>query len=286
MKPKSVFYKFLAHSLATCLLLPVLTHAESNSLESYKHKILIGNSISSFNSNMRLDSELFDAGEYFDFEEDLKFDREVNLILGKYEIEFSTDHKFSFSLLPLHRDSFVTAEEELEIYGNTIVAGAEVYSKLDMTAYDLEYAYRLISSPAYNLELIAGIYWMDTKLSIQVDGRIQINEDEFNESASYHTSSRSGTPLPLFGVSQEVHFNDYWSVIASVRYFRSKHKRDEGEIISVLLATEYQWSKEIGFGVSYSFFDADVYLENAMLDIDSNIRWKYSGLNMYGFFRF
>lgn len=254
--------------------------------ETKNYRLLIGTSLTSFDSNMKLNSETFGTEESIDFEDDLKFDRQVNLLLVKFETEFDKRHKLSFAFLPLHRDAYTTNSDSFTYQDDTIVVGSSVYTTFNINAFDVEYSYRLFDEPRFNLELIGGIYWMETQLSLHARGEVVMNGDEYEAEASYFSSTRNSAPLPLLGVAGEVNLNERWRASASIRYFKSSHEADENEIVSTILATEYDINDRWGIGASYSYFDAELYIENTFIDFDSEIRWKYQGANLYTYFRF
>lgn len=272
----------------TWIIIVILTQlwALNVAADNHEYRLLIGSSLTSFDSTMRLESELLDSREFIDFEDDLKFDRQVNLFLIKFETLLNQKHKLSVAYLPLHRDAYTTTTDSLTYQGDRIEFGSSVQSAFNINAIDLEYAYRLFDQPRFNLEIIGGIYWMETQLSLNAKGRIAMNGNEFEAEANYYNSTRTGAPLPLLGLATEINLNDFWRTSASIRYFKSSHNADENEIVSTILATEYDINDQWGIGASYSYFDADIYMEDTILDFDSDIRWKYQGANIYAFYRF
>ena len=251
-----------------------------------EYRLLVGSSLTTFNSTMRLESETFGTQESIDFEDDLKFDRQVNLFLLKLESRFATNHQLSFSYLPLHRSAFAASSDSFTYQQDTVAWGSQVHSAFNVNAIDVEYAYRMFDHHRFNLDLIGGVYWMQTELSLSVQGEIRMNDNEYEATASYQNKSTSRAPLPLFGIASEFHLNDRWKASASFRYFKSSHHADEGEIVASIIATEYDLNDKWGIGASYSFFDAGIFIEDSVLDFDSEIRWKYHGANVYAYYRF
>jgi len=263
------------------LLLSATTSAQDN---GRPFRIVIGGSTNSFDSSIQVNADDTRLSGAIDLEDDLGYDSNLGFGYAKMDYQINPDHKIALTLAPYKRDSTLIINRDIQYQDDTILAGATVSSTATSYIYDIEYGYLVSSDPSYDLYLLAGIYWIDTKFEINVTGDIEIAGGQQSFEADYERKNSADIPLPLFGFSYVNYFHRNWQFTGSIRYFKSHIEHVDGEVTTAFSSIEYQPSDRWGVGGALYYFDTDVVLGKDTYN--GKLNWQYSGANLYVFFEF
>ena len=184
---------------------------------------------------------------------------------------FSKKHSISFSHFQIRREvTFI--DQTLEFEGVKIVGSAELADRTRF--YNLSYGYTVFQDERSRVRLRFGIYGLDLNYTFQAAGQIYIDgvlqDDGFlDEEASVFA------PLPLIGFDFWFAFTPRWSLNPKVSFVGGKYEDVTAGVLSTTLLTRYQFNRRLGMLFGFSYFSADVKIEDA--EERTDISYGYDG---------
>ena len=255
----------------------------SNSVDE-RYRLSLGGSSNSYNSSIQVNDADGDQGSRLDFEDDLGYDSNLSIGYAKLEYRINPNHKIAITFSPFERDSSVSIDDDISYQGDTILAGATVTSKSTNQIFDIEYAYLISADHRQQLDLIAGIYWIQSEFELSAVGTINFGTGNQSFSNDYNRKNSTDIPVPLFGMAYRYNFDRNWRFNGSIRYFQSSFDNVDSEIAAAFSAIEYRPSDKWGVGGALYYFDTDIDLTKTRFH--GSVNWQYSGINAFVFLDF
>lgn len=279
------FLRLYMHKLSTCALILVCiaaTPAWPAFDETYK--LNIGGNVTDFDTTLRINSRDDSVDNEIELEEDLGFSDSVQLGFIRGFWRMGERHRLSLLYTPLRRSSEVTTQNDIDVGGNTIKAGAYVDTTVKTHVFDIEYVYSFYKRPNIELGVTAGLYWMNSSAELNAAGEVIIEgETEPEFYTDYKANQRLIAPLPLIGLIAGYEINDSWRVKAQVRLFDVTINDIEGRLFSSSLATEYFFTDHVGLGTSLVWFDLSVRYNGVVFY--NSLGYEYQGVQLYMTFK-
>lgn len=264
------------HTFIILCITPLPAHADFD--ETYR--LGIGASVTDFDSKIRINSRDDSVDKEIDLEDTLGFDSQIQLGFVKGTWRMGDRHRLSLLYTQMRRTTEVTTQNDVEVGGNIIKAGANLDASVNTHVFDIEYVYSFYKRPDLELGISAGIYWMNSLTEINASGQVIIegeNQEEFR--SDFQSSQRLIAPLPLFGLSASYEINPQWQAHASARYFDITISDIEGRMTALNIKTEYYFTDHLALGAGLVSFDVNVKY-NGVVFINT-FGYSYTGLTAY-----
>lgn len=245
-----------------------------------KYRLDFGASVTDFDSKIRINSRDDSVDKEIDLEDTLGFDSQIQLGFVKGTWRMGDRHRLSLLYTQMRRTTEVTTQNDVEVGGNIIKAGANLDASVKTQVFDIEYIYSFYKRPDLELGISAGIYWMNSLAEINASGQVIIegeNQEEFR--SDFQSSQRLIAPLPLFGLSASYEINPRWLAHASARYFDITISDIEGRMTALNIKTEYYFTDHLALGAGLVSFDVNVKY-NGVVFINT-FGYSYTGLTAY-----
>ena len=184
---------------------------------------------------------------------------------------FSKKHSISFSYFQIRRQvEFI--DETIEFEGVEVIGSAELADRTRF--YNLSYGYTVFQDERSRVRLRFGIYGLDLSYTFDAVGQIYIDgvlqgDGVLNEEASVLA------PLPLIGFEFWFAFTPRWSLNPKVSFVGGKYGDVTASVLSTTLLTRYQFNRRLGMLFGFSYFNADVKIQDA--DERTDISYGYDG---------
>jgi hypothetical protein len=256
--------------------------SEESPVGQDKFKLSVGAFFPAIDSQVKIDSKEFGEGTEIDLEDDLGFDEDVNL--GRIEgyWRFAPKHRFYLGYYGFDRNAEHILEEEIKWDDKVFVVDAELKSKWEVDFIYAKYGYSFFQGEKWEISGSLGLYYLDTVLTVSGEARLENGEGEV--SAEVTDEASLDLPIPLFGLTAEYYITPKWRVIGNVSYFTISIGEWDGSLFDFSANLEYLFHKNFGIGLGYLYFEADV--ERDREDRVSHLDYKYSGVQVYGIWRF
>ena len=135
-------------------------------------------------------------------------------------------HRLSLAYTQIDRSSELASQKDIELEGNTILAGASLSSSVKTHVFDIGYIYSFYKRPNIELGVTAGLYWMNSLAEVAGSGNVILEGDDQEQLVnSFSSSQRLIAPLPLLGITADYALNDKWIVRGTARFFFYYDKR-------------------------------------------------------------
>ena len=245
-----------------------------------KYRLDIGGSVLDFDSKIRINSRDDSIDKEIDLEDTVGLTSQVQLGFIKGTWRMGDRHRLSLLYTPIRRTTEVTAQNDVEVGGNIIKAGATLNASVNTHVFDIEYLYSFYKRPDLELGISAGIYWMNSLTELNASGQVIIegsNQEDF--ATDFQSNQRLVAPLPLLGLSASYEINPRWLVHAYARYFDITISDIEGRITSLNIKTEYFFTDHFALGAGLASFDVNVKY-NGVVFINS-LGYSYTGLTAF-----
>ena len=245
-----------------------------------RYRLDIGGSVVDFDSKIRINSRDDSVDKEIDFEDGLGFTSQVQLGFVKGTWRMGDRHRLSLLYVPIRRTTEVTTQNDVEVGGNIIKAGANVNASVNTHVFDIEYLYSFYKRPDLELGVSAGIYWMNSLTEMNASGNVIIegsNQEEFR--SDFQSNQRLIAPLPLLGLSASYEITPRWLAHAYARYFDITISDIEGRIISFNIKTEYFFTDHFALGAGLTSFDVNVKYNGVVFF--NSLGYAYNGLTAY-----
>ncbi len=232
----------------------------------------IGSLSSNVDTELRIDGAAGRVGTSIDLEEDLGFEtgKQINRIDLRHR--FTPKHSLKYSFFQLDRTARYTIDRALVIGDTEFQLDADIRAGFDYQVHSASYGYALRENDTSTLDVLAGLYYLDTGISVLAAGT-----GEFEDFAG-------AGPLPLLGLNYERQLSGDWSLAARGTVFKLDIGDYNGSLVDTRLRVAYGITDHFGLGLAYNWqrFNAGVKDDNARGDFDMTT----SGFELAAVFRF
>lgn len=204
-------------------------------------------------------------GTNIDFQDDLGFDEDEEVLRFVGHYRFKPRHRINFGYWDLSRDTRTTLTKGIIFDDSFFPAGTKVKSDLRFTVINILYTYSFYQTPKLDLGASTGvnIYEFDSKIEAPA-----IATEESGDGTA---------PFPVFGIRAIWEFKPKWRLAASWDYFEIESGDTEGQVIDVLIGVEHQTWKNAGLGFGYN----DVSIDAEDQEEGDELDWDYNGFFAY-----
>jgi hypothetical protein len=165
-------------------------------------------------------------------------------------------------------------EEDVEFNDVVFKAGSSVISGSHFSLVRLFFARDFAAADNQEFGIGAGFHFIELGASIQ--GEIITDGDE---NLFRRESVRVSAPLPNIGAWYTYSVSPKWAFKARFDWISASVDPYEGHLINASLGANYQMLKNVGFGLSYNYFELDVKIRDTYWKGRAETRYK-------GFFAF
>ena len=264
------------HTFIILCMIALPVHADFDE----KYRLNFGGSVLDFDSKIRINSRDDSIDKEVDLEDTIGLTSQVQLGFVKGTWRMGDRHRLSLLYTPIRRTTEVSTQNDVEIGGNIIKAGANLNASVNTHVFDIEYIYSFYKRPNLELGVSAGIYWMNSLTEVNASGQVIIdgsNQEEFR--SDFQSNQRLIAPLPLFGLSASYEINPRWLAHAYAKYFDITISDIEGRITSLSIKTEYFFTDYFALGAGLTSFDVNVKY-NGVVFLNT-FGYSYTGLTAY-----
>ena len=249
------------------------------------YNLALGTSINEFDTDLRINSRDGSIDKEIDLEDTLGFDQQVQLTWARGDWQIAGNHRLSLTYTLINRSTDLTSQKDINIEGNTILAGANLSSSVKTHVFDIEYIYSFYKRSDIELGVTAGIYWMNSLAEVSGSGNVIVEGDDQEKFISdFSSNQRLVAPLPLIGLTADYAFNDRWILRGTARYFAITINDIDGYLLNVNVAAEYLFNKHLGAGISASSFDVRV--DHRGIVTQNTLNYKYNGVLGFIFIKY
>jgi hypothetical protein len=184
-------------------------------------------------------------------------------------------HRFDFSWFDLNRDATKVLQRVIEIGDQVFPVGATIDSSLDMSIFKATYSYSFFQDDRFDLAASAGLF------VIPIDYSIRSTTNVYN---GFEQDSITA-PLPVIGLRGDFAITPKLFFKTNLDFFYVEFDNYVGSIVDVRMALEYNFFKNIGFGLGFEHVQVDVEAEGDSdvpgVNFNGNILFDYSGVLLY-----
>ncbi|MFQ5544678.1 MAG: hypothetical protein ACE5FE_01750 [Acidiferrobacterales bacterium] len=204
-------------------------------------------------------------GTPIDFQDDLGFDADEEVVRFAGHYRFKPRHRINFGYWDLSRDSDAVLLNDIIFDDTFFPAGTTVESELGFTNISILYTYSFYQTPKLDLGVSTGfqIYEFDSTIEAPA---IAVEEEG------------DGTaPFPVVGLRVRQVFSPKWSWGLSYDYFDVESGDTEGQVIDIVISVDHRTWKNVGLGIGYN----DVSIDAEDQEGGDEIDWDYDGFFGY-----
>ena len=233
----------------------------------------LGGYIADINSSVTLGSGTLGLGASVDVEEALGLDSSMSVLKAgvRYRFGSTRRHVLGLQYYDFRRSSTKTLETDITWQDKTYTAGTTVESYLDIGVLKAGYSYAFFQDDRISLAASIGLF------ITPIEGGIS--------AAGGSTAEESITaPLPVVGMSLDFAITPKLFLKQSIEVFYLEIGDFKGSISSFTIACEYDFWKNVGFGLGYDVFDLKLEANGSdypTIDFVGKIEFAYSGLLLY-----
>lgn len=201
-----------------------------------------------------------------DLENELGLDDSDQTFLAALDWRFARRHELALRYFALDRSASRVLDTEVEIDDTVYPVGAEVDTKLDISVFEVAYAYSVIFTERSDLSLGIGVSAQDFDFAIA--SRAHGLED-----------SNFVAPLPTLNINYDYALNDKWYLKTGFGWLDVSFDVDDadidGSIIRYDVGVEWRALKNVSVGLAYSVFDVEV--DYADDEDNASFDYRYKG---------
>jgi hypothetical protein len=245
-----------------------------------KYNLYVGGSLTTFNSDITMNSRDDSVKKEIDFEDDLGLDDDLQFgwLSGRWRL--TGRHRVRFIYQPIRRSSGTTLVSDVDVGDNTIRAGAAADSSVETDIYDIDYLYSFHKTTQWENSVSAGLYWINNRTEIKADGVIVSDIDGSEElRSSFRATQTLSAPLPLVGVESSYELNSKVRFHGSARYLDVEINDISGRVLTLGFRADYYFNRHLGVGLSLTSFDLNV--EQQGIVFINELSWKSQGAQIY-----
>jgi hypothetical protein len=274
----------LISRLAICAFLftpasPLLADSAQLPLGEERAKLDIGAFLIDVGTGASLTFSEADGGQEIDFEDDLGLTSSKSVFRIDGYWRFAPRHRLNLAYYAFNRTADTRLQTEIRWEELVLPIGSDVTTEVKWELIPVSYAYSFYKNRKWEIAGSIGIHWMNMSASINsetsVGGSIVIRRRE--------ESATSG-PLPVLGIHLDYQPATKWLVGAKVQYFDTDYEEYDGSIFDAGVYAEYLINRNWSVGVGYNYFYIHVDVDED--DWDGNLEYEYSGIQVYGSYRF
>ena len=178
-----------------------------------------------------------------------------------------------------NRSADTRLETEIRWEDLVLPIGSDVTSEVKWELIPVSYAYSFYKNRKWEIAASIGIHWMNMSATIS-------SETSVGESIVITKREESATsgPLPVLGIHLDYQPAEKWLVGGKVQYFDTDYEEYDGSIFDAGIYAEYLLDRNWSVGVGYNYFYIHVDVDEN--DWDGNLEYEYSGIQVYGSYRF
>lgn len=260
--------------VAVLFIQPV--HAESSDPADQpwdRFSFNLGGYIADINSSVTLGSGTLGLGASVDVEEALGLDSSMSVLKAgvRYRFGSTRRHVLGLQYYDFRRSSTKTLETDITWHDKTYTAGTTVESYLDIAILKAGYSYAFFQDDRISLAASIGLFVTPIDAGIRAAGG--------------GTEEESITaPLPVVGMSFDFAITPKLFLKQSLEVFYLEIGDFKGSINTFTIACEYNFWKNVGFGIGYDMFDLKIEANGSdypNIDFIGKVEFQYSGLLLY-----
>ncbi len=251
-------------------------HAESSdpvdqSWERFSFKL--GGYIADINSSVYLGSDTLGLGAMVDVEEALGLDSSMSVLRAEVNYRFGSSqrHMVGLKYYDFRRSSTKTLEADITWQDKEYKKGTTVESYLNIGIFKAGYGYAFYQDDRISLAASIGLFVCPIEGGITASGGSTSEEDIV-------------APLPVVGLSLDFAITPKLFIKQSIEVFYLEIGDFKGSISSFTIACEYDFWKNVGFGLGYDVFDLKLEANGSdypNIDFIGKVEFEYSGLLLY-----
>ena len=217
---------------------------------------------------------LGDAGEWIDFQGDFNHATSDETFSMNFGWRFGEKWQLATQYFASSGSRKAVLDEDVE-FGNIIfTAGSNVAAGSHFSMVRLFFARDFATANNQEFGIGAGLHFLELGASIQGDIIVEGRDNLF-----HRESVRVSAPLPNIGAWYMYSLSPKWAVKGRVDWISAHIEPYEGQLINASLGANYQMFNNVGFGLSYNYFELDVGIRDT--------HWKGKVETIYeGFFAF
>ncbi len=231
----------------------------------------IGYGIVKMNSNVKVTDKDSGARRFIDLEGTLGLpgDSYIPTIYGAYR--FNEKHSLLFGHFAVDRES--TLLDIDRNFNDLVLIKADVTLTDNTRFYYLSYGYKLFQDDRSDVTLVLGLNVMDFRLSAEAVGQITVGG--FSRTESEVVDVDVVAPLPLLGLNFGFNFNPKWSIATRISLIGGSYQEVSANVVQTTINSRYQISKHVGLLIGFSYFDAEVDVNDE--DYFTEVSYAYNG---------
>ncbi len=249
----------------------------------WRYELALGSFYANVDTRVRLDATDL-PGTEFSFENDLGLDENDSSFIGSFSTRFGRRSSLHLTGFSLNRGG--TSESRISITlpdpddpDDTIVIDEDlvVTSFFNVDTLRLSYRYSFINNPKAEFGIEVGLHVTAIELGLSTPNQPQIPT----------TAEDVTAPLPTLGVQGGYRFAENWYAMGNLGYFALEIDDIDGSITAMTAGVVWQPFKNVGFGLSYQYFDVEVKATtDSFGGVGGEFRWRYAGPAAYLAVRF
>jgi hypothetical protein len=258
---------------------PLLADSAQLPLGEERFKLDIGAFIIDVGTGASLAFSEADGGQVIDFEDDLGLASSKSVFRVDGYWRFAPRHRLNLAYYAFNRSADTRLETEIRWEELVLPIGSEVATEVKWELIPVSYAYSFYKNRKWEIAGSVGIHWMEMNASIS-------SETTIGESIVIIQREESATsgPLPMLGIHVDYQPAEKWLVGGKIQYFSTDYEEYDGSIFDAGIYAEYLVDRNWSVGVGYNYFYIDVDVDED--DWDGNLRYEYSGIQVYASYRF
>jgi hypothetical protein len=270
---------------AWAILQPTVAQAEPTPASSEpweKFSLSLGAFLSKTNTNVRVGSGV---GVDVDLEKALGQNKRNTVFRAESLWRFSHNrkHRIDASWFAMRRSATKTTSQEFNIKDRddnlvTIPAGTQIDSHFNLDIIETLYSYSFLQDDRVDLAVAGGFFMMPIDFGLNAAGFPNV-ERKFNFTA----------PMPALGLRMDVALTPKWYIRSSSQIFDIEYENISGQLTQLRMAVECRPVKHLGIGVGVDNMKMELEASKdnpANIDLSGNIKFQYTGLQLYGKFLF
>jgi hypothetical protein len=256
------------------LLLVAATPARSGATASpvlEKYSFSLGGYFMDTRTQVRVDDAESDRGTEVDFEKDLGFGDNDELLRFEANWVFKGRHQLGVGYFDLNRTSTRTLDREIEWGDETFPVSAEVDGLINMKALDFGYTYWLMVRERSAFGLSFGIQYLG------LDADAALSEDQLQASADLAVDA----PVPLLGFEWRHSLGSKFLFKGGGKavYVENLDDIKKARIFSGYLALEHRTFEHAGVGLAFRSLDYRIDVERRL--VAGRFGYRLAGAELY-----
>jgi hypothetical protein len=251
----------LTSVLAICLVASTSLAAEP---DSARGGIALGVFITDRDTEARLNSETLGLGTLIDLEDDLGLDSSGTVARLDGYYRFQPRHRIDFAVFDLSRDASATIDEVIQFGDEIFDINSTISAEFDLTIYKVAYTYSLLMRDDGYLGVTAGLYTLDTRISLRESNTGQFEAEDLT------------APLPVFGLRGDYDLTPRLMLRSSAELFEVEFDDVDGSLVDFYIGLDYHFRDNFALGLGYNRVSIDVDADGS--EFNGSLDWTYDGV--------